>query len=131
MTPRLPLVTAALAAATLVSPASAAAPAQPGLWWGVDSFVYHGYAFADGMVVWPDLTTSWCLGGVSGSRAEITCTGAVSFSLTDCEGSTVWGVSMSLVCTDGTYLVEAAAATIANKGPFTGTVSYQQLPHAS
>lgn len=126
MTPRLPLVTAALAAATLVSPASAATmPA--GVWWGVDGYVYHGYAYANGVVMWPDLTSSWCSGFVSGSRGEITCTGDVSFSVTDCLGTTVWGVSMSVTCTTSTHYVEATAVMVGFDGPFTGTVSHVEF----
>lgn len=127
MTPRLPLAAAALAAA-LVSPASAA-PAQPGLWWGIDGFVYHGYAWADGVVTWPDLRTSWCSAYVGGAGGDLTCTGSVSFSLTDCRGSTVWGVSMSLVCTGaGGQRAEATAVMVGSGGPFTGTVTYAVLP---
>jgi len=126
MTSRLPLVAAALAAATLVSPASAA-PVPAGLWWGVDGYVYHGYAWSNGVVTWPDLTSSWCSAYVSGVGGGITCTGAVSFSVDDCRGATVWGVSMSLVCNGSTHKVEAVAQMVGTEGPFTGTVAYQEF----
>lgn len=126
MTPRLPLVAAALAAAALASPSSAGAPA--GVWTSGYGFYSDRYASIEGSVTWADTTTSWCTGGHINGRGSLSCTGGVTFDA-DCTGVGAW-VAITLECVDHARHVVATAdvAFATYGGPFTGTITYALLP---
>lgn len=127
MTPRLPLVAAALAATALAFPASAVT-VEAGAWTSGSGVYFDGLGGVDGEVTWANTTTSWCSGSHWGGDGHLSCTGAVTFDA-ECTGHGVWGTLVTFECVDTArnVYVQADVALLGPSRGIAGTITYQRL----